>query len=353
MKFHKEQITHFFYWLFKCKKSGLLKKMWEDPKDFDLGIFGWGATYQPKNKYVLIKTRRVIDQGNYNICQWCATTTCKEVDEQVDLSERSLICKGKQAGLISGNGFSNLDSGDKILKDWGIVEMTHFDNNYCGGNWDAFVSPDINKSNTDASFHKIASHWIATKRGDVLKMLDDYRPLKTAIQWWTGFNRGGGFEGIGYLMTKFIGWAVGGHCFACIGYILNFKGIGLDNKMIIGPGGRNVYVFQNSYSALWGKTIIEDNGTVHQGLFFSDMDFFDKNGWAFKTTLDTPLDVAHFIHDYDNMNVKTNFEDSIYLIKFGKKHKYSSPQALAKSGLDPFFVSKEVLDKVPLGDNIN
>lgn len=352
VKLHKELFTHFFYWLFKTKNSGLKKKDWEDPRDFDCGVFGWGKTYQGKYNYVLIPTLRVIDQQTYNICQWCATVTCKEVDEKIELSERSIVSKGFQMGLLSGNGYSNLDAGDKVLKTWGIVELTHFDNNYCNGEFNAFVIKDIDKYKSDAAVHKIGSHWNVSKRSDILKLLDDGKMLKTAITWWTGFNRGGGFDKVGYLMIKFVGWLIGGHAFACKGYIKNFKGVDAKNRIIFGSGGRNVYVFQNSYSALWGKTIIDDAGETHCGLFFADMDFFDKNGWSFKATLDTPLDVAHFINDYNNKNVKCADESAIYYIQNGTKRKYLTPSALAKSGNDPLTVDKSVLDLIPLGPAI-
>jgi hypothetical protein len=351
VKFHKELILHFFYRLF-AKSSGLNKYV-KDDRDFDLGIFGWGKTYQPKNKLVLISTRRIIDQQNYNICQWAATTTCKEAEEGVDLTERSIVCKGKQLGMISGNGFSNLDAGDKVLKDWGIVKDGQFDNNYCNGNWLNFVSPNTNgwPMNGIARLHKIASHWNVSKRGDILKLLDDGKLLKTAIDWYTGFNQGGGFGNRGFIMDRFIGYKVGGHAFACKGYILNFKGIGADNKVIQGVGGQNVYVFQNSYGPLWGATI-EYKGIFHRGLFFAEMNFFEKYGWVFKATLDMPLDVAHFINDYNNMNVKAQGENTVWLILNGQKHKYLTTVSLAKSGKDPMIVDTNILNNTPLGDNI-
>ena len=351
VNFKKELITHFFYWLFKTTQSGL-NDYKADPRDFDLGIFGWGATYQPKNKYKLIPTRRVIDQKNFNICQWCATTTCKEVDEGVDLAERSIVCKGKQLGYLTGNGYSNLDAGEKVTKDWGIVENGHF-NNENDGNWYNYTSLIPNNWMGDAALHKISSHWNVSKRGDVLKLLDDGKILKTAILWFTGFNQGGGFASRGFLMDKFVGYSVGGHCFACKGYILGFKGVGPDNKIIAGAGGRDVYVFQNSYGPSWGLTIVDDNGVAHRGLFFATMDFFDKEGWAFKATMDTPVDVAKFINDYNGKNVKCIEESGIWLIKGGQKHKYSTPAALAKSGTDPFVVSQDILNKTPTGASIN
>lgn len=324
----------------------------EDPRDFDLGIFGWGKTYQAKNDVVLIPTRRVIDQQNYNTCQWCASTTCKENDEKVDLAERSIVTKGRRLGLLTGDGYSNLDAGDKVLKDWGIVESARISNNYCAGNFESFTAPIIDDYKNDAAVHKISSHWNVTKRGDILKLLDDGKLLKTAIDWYTGFNQGGGFADRGYLMDRFVGYKVGGHCFTCKGYAISYKGVGVDNKIITGAGGQNVYIFQNSYGPLWGKTIVDKQGRVHQGIFFANMDFFDKYGWAFKANLDTPVDVARFIIDYDGKNVKSQEDSAVYLIQKGRKFKYLTPASLAKSGQDPFFVSKDILDKTPLGGSI-
>lgn len=347
---HKELITHLIY-KFLAKPSGLLPEVY-DPRDFNLGIFGWGKTYQPKHEVCLIKTRRVLDQQNYNTCQWCATTVCKENDEKIDLSERSIVAKGRRLGLLSGNGFSNLDAGDKVLKDWGIVETNRFDNSLTNGNFESYTAPAIDNWSNDAKLHKIESHWSVTKRGDIFKLLDDGKLLKTAIDWYTGFNQGGGFASRGYLMDKFVGYRVGGHAFVCKGYAISFLRVGVDNKIVCGAGGQNVYIFQNSYGAMWGQTVVDNNGVVHHGLFFANMDFFDKYGWVFKANLDMPADVGRFVNDYNLRNVKCAEENKIYLIRGGKKRQYLTPAALAKSNLDTMFVSKEMLDKVPSGDPI-
>ena len=352
--FHKELFTHFFSWLLgKYKPSGLNEKLFEDPRDFKIGIFGWGE-YKGKYRFKLIPTRRVINQGSFNTCQWCASTVIKEVDEKCDLAENSIVTKGLTLGMITGNGFSNLDSGDNVMRDWGIVEANKIDNDYSSYDWRAYTGKNImiDKFKDNAGMHKIASYWQCKKRGDILKLLDDGKMLKTAFPWYSGFNQSGGFKAP-WIISKAVGYFNGYHCVAKKGYIFGYKGIDANKKLIIGPGGSDVFVYQNSYGENWGATVIDDQGLTHKGLFFVTMDFFDKVGWDCIANLDMPLDVAKLIIQYNNLNVKCNESPQIFLIQNGTKRQYLTPGALAKSASDCLIVSKTVLDNVPYGPSIS
>ena len=80
----------------------------KDDRDFSFGnIFGDLFSYKPLHEEFTIPTLSVKIQ-TANSCGWVASTAAKEVDEKVLLSPRSMVCLGKRAGLISGDGFSNL-----------------------------------------------------------------------------------------------------------------------------------------------------------------------------------------------------------------------------------------------------
>ena len=309
-----KKITHFLYWIFKAKPSGLLPTP-KDPRDFNVGIFGW-FDYQPKHTIHLIKTLSVKDQKNRNTCQFEATAVQKEVDEKEKLSVRSIVTYGKRNGMVSGNGFSKLSDGCKILKDWGIQPeglISEYEKN-----WNIYSNASLNS--VEANKRKIQSHWSANTKSEVLKLLDNNRILKTAIDWYTGFNQGGGFS-YPWIISKPLGYKIGGHSFVKIGYILGYKGIDNNKKIVIGEVGTDVYVYQNSYGEDWGATVIDDSGNVHKGLFFIDMNYFHNNNWEIKTNLDIQSNVGEFLNKYDGKNVKGS-KPTVYSVQQGKLKAY-------------------------------
>lgn len=287
-----EKLTHLFYWLFKAKGSGL-KIQDKDPRDFNVGIFGW-LDYTPKYQRHIINTLSVRDQKHLNTCQWCATTVQKEIDEQKRLSLRSLVVYAARNNMLSGDGYSTLSSGQKALKDWGIEKEGRLSEEITA--WTNYKTASLNY--LDAEEHKTKSYWAVNTRNEILKLLDDNRILTTGIMWYTGFNQGGGFKSP-WIIDRNIGYKVGGHAFVVIGYNLNYQ-------------GKKVYICQNSYGALWGD----------DGKFYIDMDFFDRNNYGFYTNLDVDKNVGEIINKYDGQNVKGDKSSAIYHIQKGQKKPY-------------------------------
>lgn len=326
-----QKITHLPYWLLKAKPSGL-KKTPKDPRNFKTGLWGWGD-YKPKQERHVIKTISIKDQGSKNTCQWNATTVQKEVDENNELSVMGLTAKGYKDGFISGDGFSNLDSGQKVLKNWGIPEesilperqVTFYE--YVKVNLDV-VTPNANK-------HKTSSYWEVSSRNDILKLLDEGRVLTTGMDWYTGFNQGGGFK-YPWIIDRKIGYSIGGHAFDIIGYDLDYF------------GGRKVYVMQNSYGRSWG-----DNGK-----FYIDMTYFDRNNWGVYANLDVGVDVGKFLTEYDGKCVKGS-KSTIYFIQKGQKK--AIPDEVTYFAFFPsdpmimnyILVKDEILAKIPSGDDMD
>ena len=318
-----KKITHLFYWLFKAKKSGLDFKKADD-RNFETGIFGWFG-YAPKHSRHIIKTLSIKDQRFLNICQWCATTVQKEVDENKVLGLRSLVIYAKRNGLLSGDGFSTLPSGQKALKEFGIEDVS--ERSEVIGSWGIYSSGALDLAN--AENNKIQSYWSVTTRGDRLKLLDEGKVLTTGINWYTGYNQGGGFSSP-WIIAKTSGYKVGGHAFNVIGYDLAYH-------------GREVYVCQNSYGSSWG-----DNGK-----FYIDMDFMDKDNYGFMTNLDVEKNIGEFLNKYDGKNVKGDKSNGIFHIQKGVKKPYPSWLAfLSFNGKQRGFleVPQEDLDQVPSGD---
>lgn len=243
-----DKIKHLIYWLLRAKSSGLLP-LKEDHRDYQVSELGFGRFgYQPKHTEKYIETVSVKNQRMINTCQWCATTIAKEVDEQKKLSVRSIVCKGKQLGLLSGNGWSNLRGGQEVLKKWGILseetcpDVGHED-------WNNYSSFNVDKHSEEAAKHKIKSYWFVKNLDELYELIDKNKVVVTGMDWYSGFNQGGGFS-FPWIIEKIIGYVVGGHAYAIKGY--NRK----TNKVLVKA--------QNSYGSLWGD----------KGDFWVDADYF-------------------------------------------------------------------------------
>lgn len=290
----------------KYKKSGLIKKSKKDPRDLLVGsIWGnlLGLDYKPKQTRTILKTYSVKDQKNLNTCVFNGTCVQKEVDEKVVLSVKSLVKFAKLKGWISGNGFANVVTGQKVLKDFGaMLESDMPDNGH--ENWDNYSSNsglDYNK----AAKYKIKSYWSASNRNEILKAIDEGKAINTGMNWFSGFNQSGGFRSP-WLITKNLGYSVGGHDVCIIGYDLNYY-------------GNEVYVIQNSYSSKWG-----DEGKFYISMKYLDSQMIGFNGYGAYLNLDIPADAGKFIVDYDGKNVKAFGDKKIYFIEQGKKRPYKN-----------------------------
>jgi len=321
-------ITHLPYKIFKARGSGL-KRSPKDDNDFQTGIFGW-FEYKPKYIEHIIKTLSVRNQKSLNTCQWNATTVQKEPDEKGRLSVKSLVIKGKMLGYISGNGYSNLRDGQKVLQKWGILSEGLIDETVTS-DWEKYSDPKaIQYLDKEAAKHKISSYWSVSSRNDALKLLDDDRIIATGLKWYTGWNVGGGFS-FPWLISWIIGLLVGGHAIVIIGYNLNYR-------------GTKVYICQNSYGGGWGD----------HGKFYVSMDYMDKKNYGYWTNLDEiDKELGKFMMDYDGKNVKGKGDSSIFHIQKGTKKPYLNWESfLAWNGKVRGFVEvdKNTLDKIPKGE---
>lgn len=291
----------------------------KDDRDFHVGLFGWGA-YKPQNQIKIIKTVSVKSQI-FNDCGWQSATAQKEVDENTELSVSSIVRVGRSKGLISQDGFSNLRDNQSVIKEFGISDKAYFNDQE--PNWNTYsdpagITPEVAKN---AAIHKSQSFWAARMRDETLKLLDEGRPIQTAMDWYSDYNMYNGFASP-FIIRKTSGVLIGGHAFLLKGYILQFKGYDLNGKIVTGVGGTDVYVFQNSYGPDWGATVVDEEGVVHRGLFFVDMNFFEVNTYGRYVQMDIPVDTGKFLVQYNYQNVKAAGSPAVYWIENGVKRAY-------------------------------
>ena len=320
-----KKLKHLIYWLFKAKGSGLVRKLDKDSRDFEIGgLFG----YKPKHQKKIIKTYSLKNQKNLNTCVFNSAVLQKEIDERCILSVRSIVAYANKVGLLSGNGWSTLRNGQKALQNYGVLEEKDC-KDIMHGNWEAYTNIVLHEDK--AAKHKTESYWILRSRNSILEQLDNGKIIACAMNWFTGFNQGGGFK-FPWIISKIVGWLVGGHAVAMKGYILDYK-------------GQDVYVFQNSYGK-WGD----------KGDFYISMDYFDKNclkKYGAYVNKDISVDVAKWLIANQGKVVKCNNSADVFLIQNNKKRKFKDLATLYSWGyLDSNIVKvdTEYLNSVEEGE---
>lgn len=313
-------LKHLYYWL-KAKQSGL-KKLDGDARDYDLGIFGW-FEYDKKHDRVEIPTVSIKSQYPLNNCVFQSTTVQKEIDEGIPLSVRSLTVLAKRYGLISGNGFSNLRSGQLMLQKHGILEQKVLSE----GNLTWYIYSKARIDKDLASMHKTQSFWKVNNRSEIYKLLDSGKPLTMGMSWYTGFNQSGGFK-TPWKIDKARGYYVGGHAVCIIGYEGDYL------------------IIQNSYGKDWGD----------EGKFYIHIDYAEPfiKKWGAYANLDIPKNTAKFLNTYNGKSVRGNKSDAIYRIEGSRKRKYENLESFKKNAkpLSYAMVDQEELDLVKEGLSI-
>jgi len=283
------------------RRGNGLKKLPKDSRDFDTAQLGWFG-YEPKHTSLLLDIVSIKDQYPLQTCQWNATTAQKEVSEKIALSVRSLVIKGKEMGLCGKYGLSNMRSGQKVLKDWGILPEEVCPDMY-KSDWTQYLNFNVNDYNDIAKKYKTKSFWKVTSMNDVYKLLDEGHALTFGMPWYSGFNQGGGFS-FPWIIDKVVGWVVGGHALLLIGYDKQY------HKLRVGT-------VQNSYGHTWGD----------KGKLYIEESFFVK--YALKkygcyVNLDIEKDTGKFIKQYQDRVVKGDKSNGVFLIEDNKKRPYIS-----------------------------
>lgn len=277
-----------------------------DARDFlyaDLGgLFGG---YAPKHDRMELPILEIKDQNPNNTCVFHSYASCRENDEDVALSPRSLVVYAKQKGYLRADGLSSIRNGQKAGMEFGIAAESLLPNDNLP--WSRYsnviLSPGLI---ANAATHRPKSYfWVHTKE-EWLKALDDGHPIHTGFDWYSSYNQSGGLSAPWILPWK-RGWRVGGHAVKVAGYDI--------------PKG--LLTFQNSFGPNWG-----DNGKFY--VRFND---FFRWGCVGAVALDLEGDdLASFIEAHEGKDLKCSQDPGIYRIQDGKKRPYPNEQVFEENG---------------------
>jgi hypothetical protein len=300
--------------IFNTPMLGLLPQT-KDARDIKVGKL-WFGGYTPKNKKVSIEPRKIHWQ-KFNTCGWASSAGMKEIDEkeietQYNLSKRSLVIRGRIEGVISRDGFSNLRDNEKMVKDFGISETKYIDDEE-GKNmsWDSYANSKLltQQAVENAKLHRSKSFASVDDEEDMFRTLDEGRPFKIGISWFTGYNMGEGFKFPWILKPN--GYNVGGHAMYANGYDLGYQ-------------GEKVVEIVNSFGASWGN-----NGRCFMRV--ADLVKEIQRYGAF-TNYDLDVDILRWLQANQGKIVKTSDNPKVYLIQGDKKRWFPDPATLFVHG---------------------
>ena len=288
-----------------------LRPLEKDDRDFQFGslfnIFG----YTPLHDEYRIPTLSIKDQKGLSNCSFQSATVQKEIQEGVVLSAQNLTARAYYNNLCAYEGWADLRSAQKCLVAWGIAEQKGGENTNL--DFGSYVKAG-NLSASDAD-HKSKSYWVIKNVDEYLKAIDEGFIVDLGIDWYSGYNQGGGFRSP-WIINRISGYYVGGHAIAGIGYRMKDK----------------VAIIQNSYSGAWGD----------HGCFYISLGFLDKyiKKFGAYATLDIEFEkkvtAKDIIEKYEGKNIRGDKDGSIYRIQAGTKAVFANDIAFLKLNGFPY-----------------
>lgn len=303
----------------------------EDERDFRFQDLGGVFDYQPKHEVHEIETLSVKDQFPLNTCVWNSYAAAREVDEGVILSPRSIVQYAAKNGYLRGNGFSSIREGQEVGRKFGIAEEVVVPNTMY--DWPTYSSGlmDWRRMTENAANHRSESYFWVTSKNEVLKALDENRPIHTGADWYHSYNMSGGLRAP-FILPWRKGVKVGGHAYFIKGYDLP----------------RGLLKFQNSFGPGYGD----------KGCFYVRMSdwFREKIPGAVAVDLKQD-DFKEFLRRYEGKDVRTVENPAIFRIENGVKRAYPDEITFYAWGghfgdeKDRSFdyIASSILDRVPAG----
>lgn len=320
--------------LFFLNNTGL-GKLPKDDRDLGYAFSKiFGIEYTPKLTRNVLNLPFIAKSQNYNTCGWTASAGAKEFDEKMELDERSLIIFGKIAGLISGDGFSNLRDNEIVLKDTGIAEKNIITTAF--NSWETYSNVKLATKEVldNAAKHKIKSFSRIYSTSEVYRAIDQGRPVKIGVGWRTNMNMSGGFS-IPWILNFLQGLLVGGHAMFIYGYDQQYK-------------TQKVFMVRNSFGKSFGNNgdcyIIESN-------LQKQIDYYGAY-----VNLDMDKDMISWLAHHNGKIVKTSNKPDVFLILGELKHKFPDLATLYSHNFhdqDITIVSNEYLDSVKTGSQVD
>lgn len=286
------------------KIQGGLEPLPEDERDLGFSLESlFGAGYTPKEKEKYLELPFEPKRQYFNTCGWTASAGAKEYDEQVELEEQSLIMFGKEKGLISGDGFSNLRSNEIVLQESGIAEKSVCSMLPKVNNWERYSNTSLLSKaiRENAAIHKTKSFSQVTSVESVYKAIDEGRPVKIGTDWRTNFNMGGGFS-FPWILNFLKGLSVGGHATFVYGYNQEYRGV-------------KAFKVRNSFGSSYG-----DNGDFW--ITEKDLAASIKRYGAY-TNLDLDKGTLKWLASHQGVVVKTDKSPDVFLVQGDKKRKFA------------------------------
>jgi len=316
------------------QRVGSLKPLPKDDRDLGFSVDNlFGGFYSPKKSKNIVPYNFKTKDQSYNTCGWTASTGAKQIDEDVELDEQSLIIYAKSKGYITGDGFSNLRNNEKALKEFGVARdgiMRASNKSWYDYSNIKYLTIDVKQ---DASRHKTKSFNRVYNINNIYKAIDDGRPVKIGTQWRSAFNMGGGFKAP-FVLNFNKGYSVGGHATFVQGYDLNYN-------------GQKVFIIRNSFCGWYG-----DNGCF----YIKERDLQRQiSVYGAYTNLDVDIDILSWLKDRQGWVVKTKDNPSVFLIQGDKKRPYIDWLSLLSNGKnadDIVEVDNKCLDEVKSGELI-
>lgn len=315
----------------KTPRLGLLPQE-QDNRDIKLGFF-WAGAYTPKHTELRLKPLAVKDQF-CNTCGWNSSTGMKEIDENEELDESGAVKFGREAGYISGDGFSTLRNNQKVINKFGVPPMGLLPKNRTS--WPDYSNPAYltAKIREEAAKRKSKSYVSITSVEDAYRALDNGRPVQIGIDWYTGYNMSYGFKAP-FIVHKPIGTHVGGHALYIYGYIQNYK-------------GQKVFIVRNSFGKDYG-----DNGDFY---ITEEMLAGNINKYGAFINYDLDVDILRWLQTHQGQVVKGDTKPEVYLIQGDTKRHYPTASTLYAHGKDDsdiVIVAQDIVDQVKAGEAIN
>lgn len=301
-----------------------------DVRDFKFSDLGGLFDYKPKHDRLELPILEIKNQLPNNTCVFHSYASCRENDENVPLSPRSLVAYAKQRGYLKSNGISSIRNGQQAGLEFGIAEESLIPNQNL--DWNTYSNVNLSQEIKDnAAKHKGKNYFWVSSRNEYLKALDDGHPIHVGFDWYSSYNMRSGFSSPWILPWK-RGWVVGGHAVKVCGYDI--------------PQG--LFICQNSFGPNWG-----DNGK-----FYVRMNDLLKGASPGAVTVDLEGNtLSTFFKSHEGRDVMCNVSPTIFRIQNGKKRPYTNASTFYAwggsfdKGKETFeLISSSLISLLPLGD---
>lgn len=287
--FFKEQVNGL-----KVAISGLLDHV-NDARDFKYSALGGGSGYVPRFTKFELPIVSIKNQTPNNTCVFQSYAVCREHEEGVALSARSLVAYANKKGYIKGNGLSSIRLGQQAGREFGIAQESLAPEE--NTRWEDYKNLPLSMAvANDAAKHKPKNtFWVKTK-DEWLKALDDGHSIHTGFDWYSSYNMTGGLKSPWILPWR-KGYKVGGHAVRCMGYDI--------------PG--QLFIFQNSFGPDWGDG----------GKFYVRMSDILKEGITGAVSVSLERNqLQAFLASHEGQNIKSYQSPIIYRVENGKKRPF-------------------------------